>query len=110
MLDSWMAKSDRLRSAQACAAAIAYGAGMGARMATVAAAAAGVLSGLAFARGHEAAGLIELWISAALDAVDGTIARDFEAPTAFGGVLDLTSDRLVEAAALLGLAWYRPAL
>lgn len=110
MLDTWMAKNGRLRGAQARAAAIAHGAGIDARMVTAAAAGAGVLSGLAFGGGHQAAGLIVLWISAALDAVDGTIARDFEAPTAFGGVLDLSSDRLVEAAALLGLAWYRPVL
>jgi phosphatidylglycerophosphate synthase len=27
-----------------------------------------------------------------------------------GGVLDLTADRLVEAAAMLGIAWHRPVL
>lgn len=110
MLDSWMAKSRWLRSAQSRAAGITYHAGIRADQATAAAAIAGVLSGLALAGGLNAAGLVLLWLSAALDAVDGTIARDHERPTAFGGVLDLTSDRLVEAAALLGLTWNRPAL
>jgi archaetidylinositol phosphate synthase len=110
MLDSWMAKSRWLRRAQTRTAAIAYHVGIGADQATAAAAIAGVASGLAFARGFNAAGLMVLWVSAALDAIDGTIARDHERPTAFGGVLDLTSDRLVEAAVLLGMAWHRPAL
>jgi phosphatidylglycerophosphate synthase len=110
MLDSWMAKSGWVRGAQSRAAALAYHAGIGADRATAAAAIAGVLSGLAFACGLNAAGLMVLWVSAALDAVDGTIARDHQRPTAFGGVLDLASDRLVEAAALLGLAWHRPVL
>ncbi len=110
MLDSWMAKSRWLRGAQSRAAAVAHDAGIGAGQATAAAAIAGVLSGLAFARGYNAAGLMALWVSAALDAVDGTIARDYESPTAFGGVLDLASDRLVEAAVLLGVAWHHPVL
>jgi archaetidylinositol phosphate synthase len=110
MLDTWMAKSRWLSIAQARAAAIVHDAGIGANQATAAAAIVGVLSGLAFARGFNAAGLVALWASAMLDALDGTIARNFEGPTAFGGVLDLASDRLVEAAALLGLVWHRPEL
>lgn len=110
MLDTLMAKSRWLRTAQSRAAAIVYDAGIGANHATAIAAIGGVLSGLAFARGLNAAGLAALCISATFDALDGTIARDYERPTAFGGVLDLASDRLVEAAGLLGVAWYRPAL
>ena len=110
MLDSWMANSRWLRGAQSRAAALAHDAGIGANQATAAAAIAGVASGLALAHGSNAAGLILLWVSAALDALDGTIARTHGRATAFGGVLDLTSDRLVEAAVLLGMAWHRPAL
>jgi phosphatidylglycerophosphate synthase len=110
MLDSWMAKSHWLRVAQSRGAAVLHHSGVRANRATAAAAIVGGLSGLAFARGLVGAGLAALWFSAALDALDGTIAREYEGPTAFGSVLDLVSDRWVEAAALLGLAWYRPAL
>lgn len=110
MLDTWMAKSRWLRRAQSRAAAIVHDTGVRANQVTAAAAITGVLSGLWFAQGHNAAGLAALWISAALDALDGTIARDYQRSTALGGVLDLASDRLVEAAALLGVAWHRPAL
>ncbi len=46
-------------------------------------------------------------LSAILDAVDGTIARDFQRATPIGGVLDLAADRVVEAAVLLGIVSYR---
>jgi archaetidylinositol phosphate synthase len=110
MLDSWMAKSRCLHNAQFHAASLLHRCGVGADRATAAAAIAGGLAGLAFARGFVGAGLVALWLSGALDALDGTIARQYERSTAFGGVLDLVSDRWVEAAALLGLAWYRPVL
>jgi len=110
MLDSWMAKRRWLRSVQSRVAAILHGAGIGANQVTAFAAFTGALSGIAFAYGLSVAGLAALYVSATLDALDGTIARDYERSTAFGGVLDLTSDRLVEAAALLGVAWYRPML
>jgi archaetidylinositol phosphate synthase len=110
MLDSWMAKSRCLRLAQSRAAALLFKAGVSSNRATAVAALAGALSGIAFACGLDAAGLAALWISAVLDALDGTIARDHERPTVFGGVLDLSSDRWVEAAALLGAVWQRPFL
>ena len=61
------------------------------------------------------------WALAALvgsglcDAVDGRVARLGNGATAWGGVLDLTFDRIVEAAVLLGIAlphpaWHLPAL
>ena len=110
MLDSWLEASPRLRAMQSRAAAILYRAGVRADYATAAGGLLGVLSGLAFAWGHNAAGLAALWLSALLDAVDGTIARDFEGSTALGGVLDLSLDRVVEAAVLLGIVWHRPFL
>jgi len=110
MLDTWLVGKSRLRAAQSRAAAILSGAGVRANHVTAAGAVIGTLAGLAFAYRHDAAGLAALWLSAALDAVDGTIARDFERPTAMGGVLDLTADRLVEAAVLIGIAWHRPYL
>jgi archaetidylinositol phosphate synthase len=56
-----------------------------------------------------------LLISGLCDAVDGRVARLGGGATAWGGVLDLTFDRVVEAAVLLGIAvphpqWHLPAL
>jgi phosphatidylglycerophosphate synthase len=110
MLDTWMAGCPPLRGIQSRAAAALYRAGVSADRATAAGAVAGALSGLAFAAGIDAIGLAALWISAALDALDGTIARNFGGPSALGGVFDLTSDRVVEAAVLLGIVWQRPFL
>ena len=83
------------------------------------------LSGAALALGLGGAGLFYLdhgwWAllallgSGLLDAVDGRVARLGAGPTPWGGVLDLTFDRIVEAAVLLGIAaprpeWHLPAL
>ncbi|MEO8605612.1 MAG: CDP-alcohol phosphatidyltransferase family protein [bacterium] len=56
-----------------------------------------------------------LLTSGLCDAVDGRVARLGGAVTRWGGVLDLTFDRVVEAAVLLGIAlphapWHQPAL
>ena len=45
-----------------------------------------------------------------MDAVDGTMAREFETATQLGGILDLTLDRIVEVAVLLALIWRDAAL
>ena len=60
-------------------------------------------------------GIALLALSAAFDAIDGTIARECAAPSALGGVFDLVSDRVVETAVIIGIAWghselYFPAL
>jgi phosphatidylglycerophosphate synthase len=59
--------------------------------------------------------LLALCGSGLLDAVEGRVARLGGGATPWGGVLDLTSDRIVEAAVLLGIAvprpeWHLPAL
>jgi phosphatidylglycerophosphate synthase len=52
-----------------------------------------------------------LAVSAALDALDGTLAREFGgASTPFGGVMDLCFDRVVEAAVIVGIVWRHPDL
>ena len=56
-----------------------------------------------------------LLVSGLCDAVDGRVARLGGGATPWGGVLDLTFDRIVEAAVLLGIAlpnpaWHLPAL
>ena len=60
--------------------------------------------------GSTASGIILLALSGALDALDGTIAREFETASQLGGILDLTIDRIVEVAVLLGLVWRYPAM
>lgn len=54
--------------------------------------------------------LAALLLSGLLDAVDGRVARLGPGPTPWGGVLDLTFDRIVEASVLLGIAVPRPHL
>lgn len=110
MLDTWLVGNQLLRRAQFRAASMLYGMGLRANHATAAGALIGVLSGIAFANRLNALGLAAMWVSAALDAIDGTIARDFERATPMGGVLDLTSDRIVEAAVLVGIVWQSPFL
>jgi archaetidylinositol phosphate synthase len=107
MLDSLMARQPRLRRMQLDAARVLYDVGIRANSATLAGAALGILSGLLFAHGENAFGVIALALSGGLDAIDGTIAREFAMPTRFGGVLDLTLDRVVEAVVLLGVVWHR---
>jgi archaetidylinositol phosphate synthase len=83
------------------------------------------LSGAALALGLAGAALFFVdhgwWAMLALvgsglmDAVDGRVARLGPGSTPWGGVLDLTFDRIVEAAVLLGIAaprpeWHLPAL
>jgi archaetidylinositol phosphate synthase len=54
--------------------------------------------------------IVALAVSAAFDALDGTIARECAAPSAIGGVLDLSADRVVEACVIVGIAWRDAAL
>jgi archaetidylinositol phosphate synthase len=105
MLDSLMAQRPALRSLQSSMAQVLYLSGIRANQATIIAGVLGVTAGVLFARSHLALGIFALGFSGILDAVDGTIAREFEAATPLGGVLDLTLDRIVEAVVLLGLIW-----
>lgn len=106
-----MAATPALRRLQSAAARALYGAGLSADLATALGAAAGVAAGIAFGAGAAGFGIAMLALSAALDAIDGTIARDYGGGSSLlGGVLDLSSDRLVEAAVIVGIAWPRPEL
>jgi phosphatidylglycerophosphate synthase len=100
-----MAKRSTLRSLQSHVARVLYRSGVRANQATIIGGVLGVTAGVLFACENLALGLLTLGLSGILDAVDGTIAREFEAATALGGVLDLTVDRIVEATVLLGLIW-----
>jgi archaetidylinositol phosphate synthase len=77
---------------------------------TQAALATGVAAGLLFYVDRRWLALAALAVSGLLDAVDGRVARLGPGATPWGGVLDLTADRVVEAAVLLGVALPRPAL
>lgn len=49
--------------------------------------------------------VVVLWVSGFLDALDGTIARKTKTSSAFGTVMDVTFDRLVEISLILVLAY-----
>lgn len=67
----------------------------------------GISTGVFAFYGMGVIGVAIMWISGLLDAVDGTIARE-RGSTPFGTVLDMTFDRLVEIAVILGLAMRYP--
>ncbi|MGD9763263.1 MAG: CDP-alcohol phosphatidyltransferase family protein [Candidatus Binatia bacterium] len=80
-----------------------------------AALALGLMGAGLFYAGHGGCALVALVSSGLCDAVDGRVARLGGGSTPWGGVLDLTFDRIVEAAVLLGIAlpypqWHLPAL
>jgi archaetidylinositol phosphate synthase len=108
MLDSFMAQRPAVRSLQSHVAWMLYQSRIRANQATIIAGILGVTAGILFARGNLALGILALALSGILDAVDGTIAREFAGATALGGVLDLTLDRVVEAVVLLGIIWPHP--
>lgn len=76
---------------------------------TVASFIIGVAAGPLVYLGLGPAAVLLLWISGFLDAVDGSMARKTK-PSAFGTVMDVTFDRLVEISVLLGLAFLFPDL
>lgn len=67
----------------------------------------GILAGILSYFGYPLLALTSLWMSGYLDAVDGTIAR-IQGSTGFGTVMDITFDRLVEIAIIIGLALRYP--
>lgn len=69
----------------------------------------GLVGAALFFADHGWWALLALVGSGLLDAIDGRVARLGPGPTPWGGVLDLTFDRIVEAAVLLGIALPRPA-
>jgi archaetidylinositol phosphate synthase len=110
MLDTILGSSHTVKSVRSAAASGLYKIGVTADRATIGAAALGVIAGLAFALEYIGFGLAMLVLSALLDGLDGTIAREHSGTTPFGGVLDLSFDRVVEAAVILGIAIRRPDL
>jgi len=110
MLDKLLGDNPAVRNLQTSAARSLARMGLSANAATALGAIAGICAGLAFAGEQAGWGIMLLAASAALDAVDGTIARERAAPTLLGGVADLVADRIVESVVIIGIAWPHPAL
>ena len=106
MLDTVLGATSEVRRIQSTAARILHSIGVTANIATMVAAIIGTLAAVAFAADRAGLGILLLAISAGFDALDGTLAREFGgAPTLFGGVMDLSFDRVVEVAVIIGIVW-----
>ena len=110
MFDAILERNAAVRAIQSRAAIALDAWGVTADRATAAGLAAGVIAGLCFGAGRRNCGILMLVVSAGLDALDGTIARQHGSPSALGGIFDLCADRVVEVMVLLGIVWRRPAL
>lgn len=55
-------------------------------------------------------GVLLLWVSGVLDAVDGTIARKTKSSSSLGTLMDILFDRIVEILALLAIAFRNPSM
>ncbi len=110
MLDTIFGANPDIKRIQSRCARLLFSLGVSANAATILAALAGIAAAVAFARGQVTFAIAALTLSAALDGLDGTIARECAAPSPVGGVLDLSADRVVEACVIVGIAWRDPAL
>ena len=110
MLDTVLGANPDIKRIQSRCARALFRVGISANVATILAALAGIAAGIAFARAEVAFAIVALMFSAALDALDGTIARECSAASLVGGVLDLSADRVVEACVIIGVAWRDPGL
>ncbi|MGL5277991.1 MAG: CDP-alcohol phosphatidyltransferase family protein [Cetobacterium sp.] len=79
--------------------------GLSANAVTIIAMLLGIFSGCLAAFGFNIPAVLILWFSGYLDAVDGTIARKTNSSSPFGTVMDITFDRMVEGAVILGVAY-----
>lgn len=95
------------RSAAEAVAARAWRLGVGAHAATVVSLATALMAGLLISTGTRtgaAVAALFLLLSVLLDRVDGILARARRTVTTFGAWLDVATDRLREAALVIGLA------
>jgi phosphatidylglycerophosphate synthase len=110
MLDTIFGANPDIKRVQSRCARVLFSAGISANVATILAAVMGIASGVAFAGAHLTFAVVALILSAAFDALDGTIARECAVVSPLGGVLDLSADRVVEACVIVGIVWRDPAL
>jgi len=68
----------------------------------------GIFSGLSLALHHIPFALFFLWLSGFCDVMDGTVARLSDSSKKVGAYIDLISDRMVEAAVILGFTFFAP--
>jgi archaetidylinositol phosphate synthase len=110
MLDTIFDSSDAVKSVRSLAASSLYKIGITADRASIGAVSFGLFAGLAFAFEYVRLGTAMLLVSALLDGLDGTVAREHASATPLGGLMDLSFDRIVEAAVILGITLRRPEL
>jgi archaetidylinositol phosphate synthase len=67
----------------------------------------GVSTSVFYILGYPLLGVVMLWLSGFLDAVDGTMARHTKT-SPFGTVMDITFDRVVEVAMIIAIAYIHP--
>ncbi|MBH0231691.1 CDP-alcohol phosphatidyltransferase family protein [Halobacillus yeomjeoni] len=67
----------------------------------------GLSTSVFYVLGYPFLGVIMLWLSGFLDAVDGTMARHTKT-SPFGTVMDITFDRVVEIAMIVAIAFVHP--
>lgn len=82
--------------------------GLNANHVTVIALIVGISASCLVYFGMPAWGVVVLWISGFLDAVDGSMARQSNTSSSWGTVLDVTFDRVVEGGILIALALRHP--
>lgn len=68
----------------------------------------GSISGVWIILGLPYLAVLVLWLSGFLDAVDGTMAREEKSTSAWGTLMDITFDRVVELSVIIGLALVYP--
>ncbi len=68
----------------------------------------GLICAFAISEGYTIAAFVLLWVSGALDVLDGTVARLTNKSSKFGAYLDMIFDRMVEAAIILGFYFLDP--
>ncbi|MGP4062798.1 CDP-alcohol phosphatidyltransferase family protein [Halobacillus sp. H74] len=74
---------------------------------TILALAAGITTSVFYVLGYPLIGVLFLWLSGYLDAVDGTMARHTKT-SPFGTVMDITFDRIVEIGMIVAIAYIHP--
>lgn len=81
-----------------------------ANQATAAALIVGIFAAICVLYGYNTTGVILLWLSGFLDAVDGTVARKTSSASPLGTLMDILFDRLVEIMVLLSVALTEPSV
>ncbi len=79
--------------------------GLSANQVTVISFIVGIITSILILIGQPVLGIVLLWFSGYLDAVDGSIARNYGKTSAVGTLMDITFDRVVELGMILSLGY-----